>query len=92
MHGVYVLGSVKDGELYVGYSSDVKQRLADHQAGKVPATRRRLPINLLYCELHGSRKDAMHRELYLKSGWGRKYLSRTIPETLAAFRSKIRRM
>ncbi|MBP9757907.1 MAG: GIY-YIG nuclease family protein [Candidatus Pacebacteria bacterium] len=91
MHGVYVLG-LSDGELYVGYSSDVKSRVAEHQLGKVASTRRRLPVNLLYCELHGSRKDAMHRELYLKSGWGRKYLSRTIPETLATFRSKIRRV
>lgn len=91
MHGVYVLG-LKDGELYVGYSSDIKSRVAEHRSGKVVSTRRRLPADLLYCELHGNRKDAMHRELYLKSGWGRKYLARTIPESLAAFRSKIRRV
>jgi putative endonuclease len=92
MHGVYVLGSLHDGQLYIGYSHDIKVRLAEHNAGKVGATKLRRPFILLYCELHGSQKDAMSRETYLKSGWGRKYLERTIPETLAKFRSKFRRV
>mgnify|MGYP001557875629 CR=1 FL=1 len=92
MYGVYVLGSEKDGKLYIGYSNDIKSRVAAHNAGKVPATRERLPFVLLYCELLASRNDAIHRESYLKSGWGRKYLDRTIPDTLLKFRSKIRRV
>ncbi|MCR4325827.1 MAG: GIY-YIG nuclease family protein [Patescibacteria group bacterium] len=92
MHGVYVLGSLKDGQLYLGYSHDIKGRLSEHNSGKVPATRSRRPFVLLYCELHGSQRDAMQREVYLKSGWGRKYLEKTIPRTLEAFRSKFRRV
>lgn len=89
MHGVYVLGSLKDGKLYVGSSRDIKARLAKHNAGRVPSTSLRRPFKLLYSELHASRKDAMQREGYLKTGWGRNYLERTIPNALEAFRSKI---
>lgn len=92
MHGVYVLGSLRDGDLYIGSSHDIKARFAEHNAGHVPATRSRRPLELLYCELHGSRKDAMQREMYLKTGWGKNYLERTIPDTLCNFRSKFRRV
>ena len=92
MHGVYVLGSLKDGKLYTGSCHGIKARLAEHNAGHVPATKLRRPLELLYCELHASRKDAMQRELYLKSGWGRNYLERIIPDTLRDFRSKFRRV
>ncbi len=72
MHGVYVLGSVKVGKLYIGSARDIKARLAEHNAGYVPATKARRPFKLLYCELYASRIDAMHREQYLKTGWGEK--------------------
>ena len=86
MHGVYVLSSEKDGNLYVGYSRDIKGRLAAHNSGRVPATRDRRPMKLVYCEMFASQKDAMRREIYLKTGWGRNYLKRTLTDTL---RSKI---
>ncbi|MBI2612585.1 GIY-YIG nuclease family protein [Candidatus Kaiserbacteria bacterium] len=92
MHCVYVLGSLKDGNLYTGSCRDIKARLAEHNAGRVPATSLRRPLELLYCELHASRKDAMQRETYLKTGWGRNYLERSIPDTLKIFRSKFRRV
>lgn len=92
MHGVYVLGSQMDGTLYVGSSHDIKARLAEHNAGRVPATKLRKPFELLYCEVHASRSDAMQRELYLKTGWGKNYLERTIPIALKTFRSKFGRV
>jgi len=82
MHGVYVLRSKVDGDLYIGYSHDIKRRLKEHNDGKVPATRRRIPLQLIYCELFINRGDAMRRELYLKSGWGRNYLVKVLKETL----------
>jgi putative endonuclease len=36
---VYVLRSLKDGEFYTGFSSDLKARLATHEAGQVPSTK-----------------------------------------------------
>ena len=82
MHGVYVIRSRKDGQLYIGYSRDIKRRLAEHNDGRVPATVNRRPFAVLYCELFANQKDAMQRELYLKSGWGRKYLQRTLSNAL----------
>lgn len=70
MHGVYVLGSLKDGKLYIGSSRDIKGRLAEHNTGRVPATKSRRPLKLLYCELHASRKDAMQREQYFENRMG----------------------
>ena len=83
MHGVYVLVSRADGRLYIGYARDIKRRVAQHNAGKVSATRKRRPLTLIYCELFCNQTDAMRRELYLKTGWGRNYLKRTLLETFA---------
>lgn len=82
MHGVYVLQSKKDGTLYTGYSHDVKERVRQHQQGKVSATKNKLPIEVIYCELYKNRKDAMQRELFFKTGWGRKYTQKILKHTL----------
>ena len=71
MHSVYFLLSKQDGSVYVGYSSTLKERLNEHHKGRVPATRDKRPLELIYCELYKNRIDAMRRERYFKSGWGR---------------------
>ncbi len=38
------------GNFYVGSAIDLKKRITEHQAGKVPATAHRLPIVLEYYE------------------------------------------
>lgn len=50
MYFVYVLGSLKDGQLYVGYSDNLKRRQEDHNIGKVKATKNRGPFKLIYFE------------------------------------------
>ena len=82
MHGVYVLTSKKDNSLYIGYARDIKKRLAEHNGGKVSSTKAKRPYRLIYCELFLNQKDAMRRELYFKSGWGRKYLAKILTYTL----------
>ena len=73
-HYVYVLKSAQDNNLYTGYSNDLKRRLADHLAGQVPATKHRLPLELIYYEACRSQRDATRREKYLKSSWGKRFL------------------
>jgi putative endonuclease len=70
----YVLKSLKDGKLYIGWTNDIKSRLAKHNAGKVTATKSRLPFIIVYFEGCLSRKKAIEREKTLKTGFGRKYL------------------
>ncbi|MBM3204891.1 GIY-YIG nuclease family protein, partial [Candidatus Uhrbacteria bacterium] len=43
MYYVYVLLSLKDRELYIGYSTDVYERFEWHKSGRVTATTNRRP-------------------------------------------------
>lgn len=74
MYYVYVLRSLSDGHWYVGRTSDLVARLKLHNAGAVSSTRMRRPLELFYAEMSRDSKDAAHRELYLKSAWGKRYL------------------
>jgi putative endonuclease len=71
---VYVLKSEKDGNNYVGYTNNLRERLAMHNAGKVSSTKNRLPIKLIYFEGCLNPQDATKREKYLKSSWGKRYI------------------
>ena len=82
MEYVYVLKSEKDGNLYVGWTNDLRRRFFKHQQGKVKSTKYRLPIKLIYYESCVSRKDAQTREKYLKTAWGKRYLKNRLRETI----------
>jgi len=70
----YVLLSDKDKKFYTGCSDNLKGRFEAHQRGKVPATKDRRPLDLIYYEACRDRKDARHRELYLKTHHGKMFL------------------
>ncbi len=74
MHYVYILQSAKDGNLYVGRTEDIKSRLVFHKKGLVPSTKDRHPLRFLYAEVCNNVKDATHREKYLKTSWGKRYI------------------
>lgn len=77
---VYVLLSLKDGERYVGYTSNLRQRLNEHKAGKSFHTKARLPFKLIYFEGCLSQEDAKRRENYLKTTQGRRFLGLRLKE------------
>jgi len=66
MFYVYIIRSRKDNLLYAGSTNDLKKRLAEHNAGKVYSTKRRIPFELIYYEAYRAEKDARHREKNLK--------------------------
>ena len=68
MYYVYVLLSLKDKQIYTGLSSNLKQRIEEHQKGQVKSTSSRKPLKLIYYEAYLSESDARRRELYLKNG------------------------
>jgi predicted GIY-YIG superfamily endonuclease len=75
MSSVYVLRSVKTGKRYVGSTSlSPLERLSEHNAGKVPWTRKHRPLKLIYTEVLGSVALARKRELFFKTGKGRHIL------------------
>ena len=71
---VYVLRSVSDGQLYTGCTRDLRARLALHNAGQVPSTIDRRPLELIYYEACLNEKDAFRREKYLKTTYGKRYI------------------
>jgi putative endonuclease len=77
MHYTYVL-RCNDGDLYVGSANDLRGRLVQHKAGRVPATVYRRPVILEYYEACRSEVSARRREKQLKPGYGRAYLKRRI--------------
>ena len=70
----YVLKSLKDHNLYVGLTGDLKQRLEEHLKGRVESTKDRLPLILIYYEACLERVDAAKREKYLKTYHGKMFL------------------
>ena len=74
MFYVYLLHSAKDNGFYIGFSTDLKRRLAEHTRGAASATKSRGPWQLIYYEAYTEREDAEGREKYLKSGSGRRFL------------------
>lgn len=72
MFYVYILHSLKDGQLYTGYTPDLKSRFSAHQNGYVLATKYRRPLKLIHYECFLEETDAKRREQYLKGGNGKK--------------------
>ncbi len=74
MFYVYVLKSLKDNWFYIGYTGDLQRRMSEHNEGVSRSTAHRRPLELVYYEACRNCKDAMHREKYLKSTYGHRYL------------------
>ncbi|HAW60313.1 MAG TPA: excinuclease ABC subunit C [Actinobacteria bacterium] len=81
-HCVYVLYSLKDGQFYIGYTSNLKQRLTDHFNGHSKSTAPRRPFVLIFCEYFLSKQDALRREKYFKTSSGKRAMRLMLRETL----------
>jgi putative endonuclease len=82
---VYVLRSESDSGFYIGYSTDLKRRFAEHRRGASFATKSRGPWKLIYYEAYTEREDAEGREKFLKSGAGRRFLGAQLRHYLKRF-------
>ncbi len=81
MFYVYVLQG-KDGEIYTGFTHDIRKRLKEHNQGLNSSTKRYLPWKLIYYEASLSEEDTHRRESYLKTSKGRSLLKRRLKEYL----------
>ena len=63
-----------DGRYYYGSCADLGKRLADHNKGKVRATKYRIPLIIHYFEEFSTRSEAYRRELFFKSIDGYQWL------------------
>jgi len=77
---------------YIGYTSDLDKRLMEHNAGygskttsrKINAQQRggTLRWKRIYCEGYLDIRDAKGREMFLKSGAGRRFLKKQLKNYL----------
>ena len=80
MYYIYVLFSEKLNKRYIGSTRDVNNRLKEHNTGKSRFTKAGVPWKLIYQESYQSNHEARRRELFLKSGVGRKLLDQIVKE------------
>jgi len=79
---VYVLQSDLDKKFYTGITQDLMKRIEEHNSGISKATKARVPFKLVYYEFCLNHKDAMKRERYLKTTWGKRYINNRITNYL----------
>ncbi|WP_020402619.1 GIY-YIG nuclease family protein [Gracilimonas tropica] len=81
MFTVYALYSLKYEKIYVGYTSNLEQRLLSHnKLGKKGWTIKFRPWEVVFTEEFETKKQAMKRESQLKSAQGREYVWKCVHE------------
>ena len=81
MFTVYVLYSAKFNKIYIGYTSDLPNRLISHnELATKGYTLRYRPWDVLHTEIFKTKKEALIREKELKNGKGRAFIWAMINE------------
>jgi len=75
MFTVYVLYSEKYHKIYIGYTSNIEQRLLSHNELETKGyTLKYRPWKLIYTEVFSEKSEAMKREKQLKTAKGREFI------------------
>ena len=75
MFTVYVLYSKSYDKIYIGFTSNLEQRLLSHnELGKKGWTIKFRPWQLIHIEVFQFKQDAMKREKQLKTATGRNFI------------------
>ena len=76
---VYVLYSKSYSKRYVGYTSNLIERIKSHNTlSKKGYTVKFRPWYVIHIEVFNNKKQAMEREFFFKSGMGRKWLDENV--------------
>jgi len=78
MYTVYIIYSQKIDKYYIGYSSNVQDRLLKHNRHSKGFSSTGIPWILVYSEHFDTKKDAMTRESQLKKWKNRERLESLI--------------
>jgi predicted GIY-YIG superfamily endonuclease len=79
MHYVYIIQSISHpDQRYIGYSADLKKRMAFHNAGKSPHTAKYRPWQLLFYSAFPDKTKALEFEAYLKSHSGKAFAAKRL--------------
>lgn len=78
-HYVYILQSVSNPDrFYTGFTDNLKERLAEHNAGKSIHTRSLVPWQIKTSIAFASREAALNFERYLKTSSGRDFAKKRL--------------
>ncbi|MBK7035551.1 MAG: GIY-YIG nuclease family protein [Bacteroidetes bacterium] len=72
---VYILFSEKDKLLYTGYTSNIEQRIINHNSGGAISTRNRTLLKLIFVNFIYLKKMPEREKNILKQTWGKKLLN-----------------
>ena len=75
---IYILQSEVDGSYYIGQTNNLEDRLRRHNEGRSNYTRSKKPWKLVYTEKFNSRKEAVRREVEIKSKKRRFFIEQLI--------------
>ena len=76
MYYVYVLSSINFNQRYVGFTKDLKTRIADHNYGRSNHTKKYKPWKLIAYLAFENEKTARSFEEYLKTGSGMAFMKK----------------
>ena len=84
MYSVYLLENQNDRSWYIGFTTNLKRRIFEHnnkQGGRTTIIKQG-KWKLIYAEAYVDRNDALGREKFLKSGSGYRYLKKQLKNYL----------
>ena len=77
---VYIVASRRNGTLYIGITSDIIKRIAQHKEKEIPGFTAKYGVDkLVYYEAHPDPVSAISREKNIKK-WNRKWKLRLIED------------
>ena len=74
----YILFSTTLNKYYVGSTTDIGRRLAEHNRGKEKFTKTGIPWILVHTEAFAELKQARQREFFIKKMKSRKFIEQLI--------------
>jgi len=78
MFYVYIIRSKKDSSYYIGYTSNLQERMKRHNQGRSKYTKSNVPWYLVYYEEFQTKREALKREKLIKSFKGGEVFKRLL--------------
>ena len=73
---------MSNNKFYIGYTSDLRRRMMEHNSGGNKTTKKSLPVKLIFYEAFLNEDDAKRRERYFKTHKGKTSLKIMIQKYL----------
>ncbi len=82
MYYFYILQSLKNKKLYLGFTTDLDKRLKSHNSEKNKASKPYAPYEIAFYSAFKNKDDAVNCEKYFKTTSGWKRIHKMLENTL----------